>query len=355
MSASPATTSTTTASRNSCASRRAAAAIPSPTTAAAACALGPYGGMKFPLLASNVLDVHGKPALAPYAILRRGGVRIGFIGAVTKTTPGIVTPSGVAGLRFIDEADGVNAAARQLRARGVHAIVAIFHEGGELGTSASQRRLERPLVPGRPRPHLRHRQSAGAGDHGDLLRPHPPGLPLHHRRADDHPGHVVRARRCRSSTSPSIRARGGSSRPCHAEHQPARRQRPDTAGDARKPRRRLAGALCRRAAHDPARSGHRRDGRGVRARSWLRQANRPIGHVGGRFGRAGLDDVSVAGRMVADAQLAATAAAWPTAARRSLSSIPAASAQSWNAAVPRLASSPSVSCSRCSPSGTASW
>ena len=36
-------------------------------------------------------------------------------------------------------------------------------------------------------------------------------------------------------------------------------------------------------------------------------ADRPIGHIGGRFGRVGLDDVSVAGRLVADAQLATTA------------------------------------------------
>jgi len=72
--------------------------------------------------------------LAPYVIKRYAGIRVGIIGAVTKTTPSIVIPSGVAGLRFIDEADGVNRAARQLKAQGVKAIVAVFHEGGELGT-----------------------------------------------------------------------------------------------------------------------------------------------------------------------------------------------------------------------------
>ena len=107
----------------------------SPVAVASSCALGPYPGMHFPLLAANVLYGPGKPVLAPYAILRRGGVRIGFIGVVTKTLPSLVSPSGIAGLVIDDEADAVNRAARQLKARGVRAIVAVFHEGGAIGTS----------------------------------------------------------------------------------------------------------------------------------------------------------------------------------------------------------------------------
>ncbi len=113
---------------------RGGCAATQPDDAVSSCALGTYRGAKFPLLASNVIDARGKPALAPYVIKRYGGVPVGVIGAVTRSTPSIVIPSGIAGLRFIDEADAVNRAARQLKARGVKAIVAVFHEGGELGT-----------------------------------------------------------------------------------------------------------------------------------------------------------------------------------------------------------------------------
>ena len=87
---------------------------------------------KFPFLAANVVDAaSGRPPFAPYVIKRYGGIRVGIIGAVTKSTPGIVVPSGVAGLRFVDEAEAVNRAARELKRQGVEAIVAVFHEGGE--------------------------------------------------------------------------------------------------------------------------------------------------------------------------------------------------------------------------------
>ena len=89
-------------------------------------------GARFPLLSANVFDAaSGQPVFAPYVIKRYGGIRVGIIGAVTKSTPGIVVPSGVAGLRFVDEADAVNRAARELKRQGVNAIVAVFHEGGE--------------------------------------------------------------------------------------------------------------------------------------------------------------------------------------------------------------------------------
>ena len=113
---------------------RGGCAVNQPDGPVSSCALGAYAGPKFPMLASNVLDVRGQPVLPAYTVKRIGGIRVGIIGAVTMTTPSIVVPSGVAGLTFIDEAEGVNRAARQLRAMGVKTIVATFHEGGELGT-----------------------------------------------------------------------------------------------------------------------------------------------------------------------------------------------------------------------------
>jgi 5'-nucleotidase len=64
-----------------------------------------------------------------------GGVKVGFIGAATDTTPTIVTPAGVAGLRFADEAQSINRYAARLRSQGVRAIVVLLHEGGQQGGS----------------------------------------------------------------------------------------------------------------------------------------------------------------------------------------------------------------------------
>jgi len=104
-----------------------------PNVVVTSCAINPYAGARFPLLGANVLDTRGQPVLAQFVVKSYGGISVGVIGAVTKTTPSIVSPSGVAGLTFADEADAVNLSAQQLKARGVKAIVAVFHEGGELG------------------------------------------------------------------------------------------------------------------------------------------------------------------------------------------------------------------------------
>ena len=98
------------------------------------CVGGKYGGARFKYISSNVVDERKRPFAAPFVIRYVEGVPIGFVGAVTKTTPQMVVPSGIRGLAFVDEADGANRAAAQLRARGVKAIVAVFHEGIELGT-----------------------------------------------------------------------------------------------------------------------------------------------------------------------------------------------------------------------------
>jgi 5'-nucleotidase len=95
-----------------------------------------YGGARFAsgtgrgFLAANVVDESGRTVFPPYAIRRFAGVPVGFIGVVTQTTPTIVVPSGVAGLRFLDEAETLNRYAAELVSQGVQAIVALVHEGG---------------------------------------------------------------------------------------------------------------------------------------------------------------------------------------------------------------------------------
>ncbi len=91
-----------------------------------------YAGARFPFIAANVEDAAtGAPLLAPFVVRSVGGVRIGFVGAVTRATPGIVMPDGIRGWRFTGEAQAINRYARQLRADGVNTIVAVVHEGGE--------------------------------------------------------------------------------------------------------------------------------------------------------------------------------------------------------------------------------
>jgi 5'-nucleotidase len=66
----------------------------------------------------------------PYAIREFEEIPVAFIGLTLKGTPNLVSPVGVAGLEFKDEADTVNALVPELKARGIEAIVVLIHEGG---------------------------------------------------------------------------------------------------------------------------------------------------------------------------------------------------------------------------------
>ena len=91
----------------------------------------PYRGALYPYVCANVVDLRtGTPFLPPYVIKKMAEVPVAFIGAVVKETPGIVAPSGVAGLAFLDEAESVNRYIPEIRAKGVRAIVVLFHQGG---------------------------------------------------------------------------------------------------------------------------------------------------------------------------------------------------------------------------------
>jgi 5'-nucleotidase len=95
-----------------------------------------YPGADFQYLAANVIDnATGKPLFPAYGIKRFPATRgrpisIGFIGEVLQSTPTIVTPSGVAGLTFEDEATAANRAVKDLANKGVHIPVLVIHQGG---------------------------------------------------------------------------------------------------------------------------------------------------------------------------------------------------------------------------------
>ncbi|MCG5458349.1 bifunctional metallophosphatase/5'-nucleotidase [Micromonospora sp. PSH03] len=91
----------------------------------------PYRGAGFQYLSANAFKTAtGTPLMAPYAIHKVEGVKVGFIGMTLEGTPQIVSQQGVAGLSFADEADTANRYARELRRKGVQAIVVLLHEGG---------------------------------------------------------------------------------------------------------------------------------------------------------------------------------------------------------------------------------
>lgn len=91
----------------------------------------PFEGAQFRFLAANVVDTASRRTIfPPYGIKSLGDVRVAFIGMTLQDTPSIVTPSGITGLQFNDEAATVNALVPRLRARGVEAIVVLIHQGG---------------------------------------------------------------------------------------------------------------------------------------------------------------------------------------------------------------------------------
>ncbi|MFB6416187.1 MULTISPECIES: bifunctional metallophosphatase/5'-nucleotidase [Bradyrhizobium] len=92
----------------------------------------PFTGAKFHYLAASTVETTtGKSVLPPFEIREFDGIPVGFIGLTLKETAGIVSPAGIAGLEFRDEAETVNALVPQLKARGVEAIVVLIHQGGE--------------------------------------------------------------------------------------------------------------------------------------------------------------------------------------------------------------------------------
>jgi 5'-nucleotidase len=105
-----------------------------------------FAGAKFKYLAANVVfndsddeddddseknkDEDLKTLFPAYKIREFNSVKVAFIGMTLEGTPSIVTPSGVAGLTFLDEADTVNALIPELKKEGVQTIVVLIHEGG---------------------------------------------------------------------------------------------------------------------------------------------------------------------------------------------------------------------------------
>ncbi|HUQ28011.1 MAG TPA: bifunctional metallophosphatase/5'-nucleotidase [Usitatibacter sp.] len=275
----------------------------SPDGTFSSCTQGRYAGTRFKYIAANVVDARNRPLVAPYVIRYFEGIPVGLIGGVTRTTPQMVTPSGIRGFTFLDEASAANQAAAQLRARGVKAMVAIFHEGIELGTVQKRGDWNDTSCPDAHGPLL------------DIARRLDPAINL------VFSGHTHQGYRCEidgrlliqgtsygrgvSVVDVELDRRTGTLKPVRSINLPVLN---DRTTDAQREKLAAAtpqpfAAVLREARPDAAVAER------VAVYSALvkPRAERRVGTISGRFDRESASDSS-AGRLVADAQLAATRA-----------------------------------------------
>ena len=92
-----------------------------------------FAGADFAFLAANVQMADGTTLFPGYGIKSfdtpAGEISIGVIGLTLKDTPTLVTPSGVDGLTFGEEAAAINALVPVLEEQGADAIVVAIHQG----------------------------------------------------------------------------------------------------------------------------------------------------------------------------------------------------------------------------------
>lgn len=103
-------------------------------TMRAPCQVEPFAGASFAILSANVAFAESGETLFPAAALKRldgsdGEVAVGVIGLTLKDTPTLVTPGGVEGLVFSDEAQAINRQVQPLLDQGADAIVVAIHQG----------------------------------------------------------------------------------------------------------------------------------------------------------------------------------------------------------------------------------
>jgi 5'-nucleotidase len=90
-----------------------------------------FVGAGFEYLTANVVnETTNETLFPPYAIRNVQGVPVAFIGVSLKSTPAVVVPSGVEGLKFIDEAEAINKYVEVLKDQGVETMAVLIHNGG---------------------------------------------------------------------------------------------------------------------------------------------------------------------------------------------------------------------------------
>ncbi len=114
------------------------------------CAWPEFKGTPFAYLAANMFEIEsGKRVLPSHIMKDIAGLKIAFVGAVTRDTPKVVMTRNIVGLRFADEADTLNALVPELRAAGAQVLVAIVHEGAVFEGAANDPSYACPGLQGR--------------------------------------------------------------------------------------------------------------------------------------------------------------------------------------------------------------
>jgi len=107
-----------------------------------------FVGAGYYYLTANVVNSSTNSTLFdPYMIREMEGIPVAFIGVSLKDTPTVVTPSGVKGYVFLDEADSINAAVKKLKEKGIKTIIVLIHNGGEQdGLASESLNLSGPII-----------------------------------------------------------------------------------------------------------------------------------------------------------------------------------------------------------------
>lgn len=89
----------------------------------------PKGGAAWQYVAANIEEPAGADDIAESWTTDIGGVKVGFVGAVTEDLPSLVSPNGIQGLTVTDIVDATNEEAAALTAAGADVVVLLVHEG----------------------------------------------------------------------------------------------------------------------------------------------------------------------------------------------------------------------------------
>lgn len=91
-----------------------------------------WPGSPFPWVSANVVDKRtGRTILPPYVIREVDGVKVAFVGAVTKDLKKVTMASGIPNIEALDPAEAINKLVPEIQAKGAKAIVVFVHEGGD--------------------------------------------------------------------------------------------------------------------------------------------------------------------------------------------------------------------------------
>lgn len=90
-----------------------------------------YPGSSYPYIAANTHRAgSGRRVLPSRIVLKRKGVKVGFVGVTTEDTPNIVIPQAIAPFAISDISDQVNREVDILKGQGVETIIVLAHSGG---------------------------------------------------------------------------------------------------------------------------------------------------------------------------------------------------------------------------------